>query len=124
MSEREFKKFDTFAQTDYFVRLAQDPRVFVREDGSHDVVLTFVDTSRFDNLEDLWVDARVRAYLADRAKKLRKGDTVQVIGKLRFKRMKNGDYRGKIYDAVFNALHSLAEREEMQPTGTEEPNFE
>jgi single-stranded DNA-binding protein len=124
MSEREFKKFDTFAQTDYFVRLAQDPRVFVREDGSHDVVLTFVDTSRFDNLEDLWVDARVRSYLADRAKKLRKGDTVQVIGKLRFKKMKSGEYRGKIYDAVFNALHSLAERDEIQPAGAEEPNFE
>ena len=125
MSENEtktYKKMDTYAKTTYFVRLAQDPRVFPREDGTQDVVITFVDSSRFDNLETLWVDARVHRVQADRAKKLRKGDKLQVEGKLRFKRQGDGSMRGKIYDAFFSILDGISEREDM--TAAEDVNWE
>ena len=115
MSETSFKKLDTFSKTTYFVKLAADPKVYVREDQGHDVVLTFCDSSRFDNLEDLWVDARVVRYQSDRAKKFRKGDIVQIEGKLRFKRQEDGKYRGKIYDAMVNSFTPTSEREEVVP---------
>lgn len=114
----EFKKLDTFSTTTYFVKLAADPKVYVREDNGHDVVLTFCDSSRFDNLEDLWVDARVVRYQSDRAKKYRKGDIVQIKGKLRFKRQEDGKYRGKIYDATVDSFTPMAEREELVPETT------
>jgi single-stranded DNA-binding protein len=112
---KEYKKLDTYAQTIYLVKLAQDPKVYKREDESHDVVLTFCDSSRFDNLEDLWVDARVVRGQSDRAKRLRKGDMVQIAGKLRFKKQDDGKIRGKIYDAVVQTFTQTADREEMQP---------
>lgn len=111
----EYKKMDTFARTVYMVKLASDPKVYVRDDGSHDVVLTFCDSSRFDNLEDMWVDARVVRGQSDRAKRLRKGDIVQIEGKLRFKAQDNGKMRGKIYDAVYSSFTQVAEREEVAP---------
>lgn len=110
-----YKKLDTFAKAIYMVKLAADPKVYKRDDGSHDVVLTFCDSSRFDNHEDLWVDARVVRGQADRAKKMRKGDQVQIEGKLRFKRQEDGKWRGKIFDAVFYSFVPTAEREEIQP---------
>lgn len=112
---KEYKKLDTYATYTALVKLAQDPKVYPREDQSHDVVLTFCDSSRFDNLEDMWVDARVVRGQMDRAKRLRKGDEVQIMGKLRFKRQGDGTYRGKIYDAVISTFVRTAEREEMQP---------
>lgn len=120
MSEpKTYTKLDTFAETIYYVKLAADPKVYNRDDGGHDVVLTFCDSSRFDNLEDLWVDARVVRGQGDRAKKLRKGDMVQVRGKLRFKRTeKDGVFtgiRGKIYDAVFSSFQPTSERDELIP---------
>lgn len=118
MSEKEYKKLDTFATYTVLVKLAQDPKVYVRDDGTHDVVLTFCDSSRFENLEDMWVDARVIRGQADRSKRLRKGDEVQITGKLRFKRQDDGKVRGKIYDAVISTFTKTAEREEMQPSAT------
>ncbi len=106
---------DTFAKTTYYVRLAQDPKVFVRDDAGHDVVLTFIDTSRFDLTEDLWVDARVVKQQADRAKKYRKGDLVMLEGKLRFKRQDDGTLRGKMYDAYASSFVALSERDEVTP---------
>lgn len=116
---KEYKKLDTFATYTALVKLASDPHVYLREDQSHDVVLTFCDSSRFDNLEDMWVDARVMRNQADRSKRLRKGDEVQITGKLRFKRQNDGKYRGKIYDAVISTFVKTAEREEMTPAPTE-----
>lgn len=113
--QKEYKKLDTYATTIYLVKLAQDPKVYEREDKSHDVVLTFCDSSRFENLEDMWVDARVVRGQSDRAKKYRKGDMVQIMGKLRFKKQDDGKIRGKIYDAVIQSFTPTAEREEMQP---------
>lgn len=120
MSDEKFpekfnKKLDTFAETVYLVKLAQDPKVYTRDDGSHDVVLTFCDSSRFDNHQDLWVDARVVRGQSERAKKMRKGDEVQVKGKLRFKTQEDGKIRGKIFDAVFYSFTKTMDREEMLP---------
>lgn len=119
MSEtKEYKKLDTYATYTALVKLAQDPKVYKREDESHDVVLTFCDSSRFENLEDMWVDARVVRGQSDRAKRFRKGDIVQINGKLRFKRQDDGKIRGKIYDAVVQSFTPTAEREEMTPSTT------
>lgn len=112
---KEYKKLDTFARTVYLVKLAQDPKVYTREDGSHDVVLTFCDTSRFEKLLDMWVDARVVRGQSDRAKRLRKGDEVQIEGKTRYKLQDDGKVRGKIYDAVISTFTRTAERSEMEP---------
>lgn len=106
----EFKKYDTFSTTTYLVRLAQDAKVFERKDGGEDVVLTFCDNTRIDGTEDLWVDARVARFLGDRAKGYRKGDEVQVMGKLRFKKQNDGTWRGKIYDAIVNSFVPLRGR--------------
>lgn len=111
-ADREFKKFDTYSTTTYLVRLAQDATVFTRKDGEgEDVVLTFIDTSRVDNTMDLWVDARVVRYQADRAKLFRKGDEVQITGKVRYKEQKDGRVRGKIYDASVQSFVALKGRE-------------
>lgn len=104
-------KFDTHAKTIYLVRLAQDAKVFPRKSGDgEDVVLTFVDGSRIEGTEELWVDARVAKFQADRAKGYRKGDEVQIDGKLRFKLQDDGKIRGKIYDAVVSSFVKLGER--------------
>lgn len=111
----EFKKYDTYAQTTYLVRLAQDAKSFDRTDGEKDVVLTFCDNSRIDKTESLWVDARVVKFQAPRAVGYKKGDEVQITGKLRFKRQDDGTIRGKIYDAVVNSFVKLSERGEAAP---------
>ena len=112
---KQFTKLDTFAETVYMVKLAADPKAYPRDDGSHDVVLTFCDSSRFDNHEDMWVDARVVRGQSDRAKKMRKGDQVQVKGKVRYKRQEDGKYRGKIFDAVFQSFVNTSERTPIEP---------
>ena len=109
--EGGFKKFDTFSRYTAYVKLAMDARVFEREDDkSEDVVLTFCDNSRVNNTEELWVDARVSRWQAERARLFRKGDQVQIEGKLRFKAQHDGRWRGKIYDAVVNSFVNLSER--------------
>ncbi len=113
---REYTKLDTFAETTYMVKLAQDPKAYPRDDGSHDVVLTFCDSSRFDNHVDLWVDARVVRGQSERAKKYRKGDQVQIKGKLRIKMQEDGKPRGKIFDATVNSFVSTADREPISAT--------
>lgn len=114
-NETQYKKLDTFADYSAMVKLAQDPKVFTRDDGSFDVVLTFCDSSRFDNHLDLWVDARVVRGQSDRGRKMRKGDMVQVKGKLRLKKQEDGSVRGKIFDAVFNSFVNTSERTEIEP---------
>ena len=113
---KQYTKLDTFSETTYMVKLAADPKAYPRDDGSHDVVLTFCDSSRFDNHEDMWVDARVVRGQSDRAKKMRKGDQVQIKGKLRYKRQEDGKVRGKIFDAVFQSFVNTSERTPIEPT--------
>lgn len=104
-------KFDTYATTTYLVRLAQDAKVFKRDDGKgEDVVLTFCDNSRITGTEELWVDARVFSFQAERSKGYRKGDEVQITGKLRFKKQDDGGIRGKMYDARVDSFVKLADR--------------
>lgn len=112
----DFKRYDTHAQTTYLVRLAQDAKVFDRKDGSgSDVVLTFPDNSRIEGTETMWIDARVAKFQSDRSKGYKKGDEVQVIGKLRFKKQDDGTLRGKIYDATVNSFVKLGERAGVAP---------
>ncbi len=111
-----FTKLDTYGETTYMVKLAQDPKAYPRDDGSHDVVLTFCDSSRFEAHVDLWVDARVVRGQSERAKKYRKGDQVQIRGKLRIKMQEDGKPRGKIFDAVVQSFVNTSEREPVQPS--------
>lgn len=126
----EYKKYDTFATTTYLVKLAQDATVFTRSDGEgEDVVLTFVDNSRIEStIDTLWVDARVVRYQSERCKLYRKGDEVQVTGKLRLKEQKDGSIRGKIYDAQVNSFTPLkgrdAEGARQSPGAGNTPTFE
>jgi hypothetical protein len=122
MADYTGKKFDTFAETTYLVRLAQDAKVFERKDGGEDVVLTFCDNSRVETTEDMWVDARVAKFQSDRAKLHKKGDEIQVKGKLRFKKQDDGTYRGKIYDAVVSSFVALSKRAGEATPGAE-PNL-
>lgn len=118
-----YKKYDTFAKTIYLVKLAQDAKVFKRDDDKgEDVVLTFCDNSRIEGTQEMWVDARVKSFMNERAKKYRKGDTVQVSGKLRFKIQDDGGVRGKIYDAEVDSFVNTNERTEGAAEGR--PAFE
>lgn len=116
------KKYDTFATTIYLVRLAQDAKVFKRDDGGDDVVLTFCDNSRIESTESMWVDARVAKFQSDRAKAYLKGDELQIQGKLRFKKQDDGSMRGKIYDATINSFTALRDRVAEQAPSR--PTFE
>lgn len=118
----EYKKFDTHATTIYLVRLAQDAKVFDRKDGGTDVVLTFCDNSRIDGTETLWVDARVAKFQSDRAKDYKKGDEVQIMGKLRFKKQDDGTLRGKVYDATISSFVKLAARAGTTPAAETPPD--
>ena len=123
-TEGDRKKLDTFGEVTYMVKLAADPKVYSREDKSLDVVLTFCDSSRFDNHLDLWVDARVLRGQQDRARKFRKGDMVQIVGKLRFKKQNDGGVRGKIFDARISSFQNTSDRTEIEPTEPSERTFE
>lgn len=93
------RNYDTFAKTTFLIKLAQDPRVFTRKDGKEDVVLTFADNSRVEGtVEVIWVDARVKSFMNDRAKKYRKGDIMQITGKYRIRLQDDGTIRGKMYE--------------------------
>lgn len=124
--EKSYKKFDTFASITYLVKLAQDAKVYTREDKGEDVVLTFCDNSRIEGTEELWVDARVARFQAERARLYRKGDAVQISGKLRFKRQNDGQIRGKIYDATVDSFVFTGDRksEVEAPADPVPPQFE
>lgn len=127
--EKSYKKFDTFATTVYYVKLAQDAKIYTREDKGEDVVLTFCDNSRIAGTEEMWVDARIARFQADRAKLYRHGDAVQITGKLRFKRQNDGQIRGKIYDATVDSFVFTADRKAETegadvPSDPVPPNFE
>lgn len=125
MDTKEYKKYDSFSRYTAFVRLAQDAKVFDRKDGGEDVVLTYCDNSRVNETLDLWVDARVSRTIADRAKLYKKGDHVQIEGKLRFKAQDDGTIRGKIYDAWVNSFVNFKERGAGSSEGeSETPAFE
>lgn len=125
MTDTGFKKYDTFSETIYFVRLAQDAKSFQRKDGEpDDVVLTFCDNNRIPNHEDLWVDARVVKFQSERASKFMKGDICQIKGKLRWKKQDDGSYRGKIYDAIVHSYTPTRDREATKDLVSETPAFE
>ena len=117
----EYTKLDTFSETIYMVKLAADPKAFIRQDESLDVVLTFIDTSRFKGHMDLWVDARVLRAHSERAMKFRKGDIVQLRSKLRFRLNNNGTIRGKMFDAYVSSFVNTSERTPVEP---QKPNTE
>lgn len=101
---RTFKKFDTYADYTTLVRLATDAKVYPREANAgeqqgEDVVLTFCDNSRIENTVEMWIDARLHPFHNELGKKMRKGDVVQIRGKLRWRLGNDGSLRGKIYDA-------------------------
>lgn len=114
---KTYTKLDTFSETIYMVKLAGDPKAFLREDGSVDVVVTFVDTSRFEKHMELWVDARVLRGQADRAQRFRKGDQVMVRGKLRLVQDEKDPtrIRGKIFDAFVSSFVNTSERAAVEP---------
>ncbi len=127
MAEYTGKKFDTYSTYTAFVRLTNDAKVFEGKDKEgnlrEDVVLTFVDNSRLDTTESLWVDARVAVWHAGRAKKLKKGDAVQLSGKLRFKKNDNGELRGKIYDAQMATFADFGRESDNQDGDPIPPAF-
>lgn len=127
------KTFDTFAKTTYLIKLAADPKVYTRkvkhetkgEIEVEDVVLTFADNSRIEGtLDVLWVDARVRSFINNRAKKYAKGDILQVTGKLRIRLQDDGTVRGKMYDVDVDSFVATAERETPGDAEASKPVFE
>lgn len=100
----DFKKFDTQALTHYWhVRLAKDAQS--KEFGENTFVqFTFVDSSRLDGDEEMWVDANVTKRNAVLASYLEKGDVLGVTGKLTMRRW--GDDNDKVAFNLRNAeLH-------------------
>lgn len=122
----QYKRYDSYTTYTAMVRLTGEPKVFQGKDKEgkprEDVVLPFVDSSRIEGTEDLWVDARVAPWHAERAKKLHKGDTVQLTGKLRFKKNDNGEIRGKMYDVQMATFADFGR--ESDGAGDVPPAFE
>lgn len=113
MSDYTGKRFDTHATTTYLVKLATDPKVFPGREGKpEDVILGFADNSWMEKAETLWVDAQIANFQSQRAKGYRKGDQVQVTGKLHFLRDKEGNLRGKMFGATVQSFVNLKERGE------------
>jgi len=127
----EFRKFDTQSVTNYWnVRLAKD--AVAKEFGENTFVsVTFVDSSRFDGDEEMWVEANITKRNSALASYLEKGDVMGVSGKLTMRRW--GDDNDKVAFNLRNAelhvepglLATLKERgwtpgsEELK--GTEKP---
>lgn len=102
MSDKEFKKYDTRSSMQYWgVRLAKNAQV--KEFGENNfVVVTFVDSSRFDGDEDMWIDANVNKRDTVLASYLEKGDIVGFAGgKLTMRRW--GDDNDKVAFNLRNA---------------------
>lgn len=100
----EFKKFDTQAVMHYWnVRLAKDAAA--KEFGENTFVsVTFVDSSRLDGDEEMWVEANVTKRNSALASYLEKGDVMGVSGKLTMRRW--GDDNDKVAFNLRNAeLH-------------------
>lgn len=98
----EYKKFDTKANHQYFnVRLTKDATVKEFSDNKQ-VSLTFVDSSRRDNDEEMWVDAKVVNSQKAMSSYLEKGDVVTFSsGKLTMRRY--GDDNEKVAFSLDNA---------------------
>jgi len=122
------KRFDTYSTYTAYVRLTNDAKVFQGKDKEgnprEDVLLTYCDNSRFEKTEELWVDARVANWHAERAKKLKKGDAVQLTGKLRFVKRDDGTVRGKIYDAQMATFADFGREADGQTEDPIPPAFE
>jgi single-stranded DNA-binding protein len=100
----DFKKFDTQATTNYWnVRLAKDASV--KEFGENTFAeFTFVDSSRLDGDEEMWVSVNPTKRNSVLASYLEKGDVVGASGKLTFRRW--GENNDKIAFNLRNAeLH-------------------
>lgn len=91
MSETEYKKYDSDSRyTNYSARLAKDAEVRETPGGTM-VRITFVDTSKAEGDEDVWIDATPQDHQTEMAKFLRKGDVVPVDGRLTVRKGKSGD---------------------------------
>lgn len=97
MSDTEFKKFDTKAKyLAHNVRLTADAKELKPATGDKAamVKVTFVDTSRQESDEEMWIDVIPQDYQADLAGFLRKGDVISVEAKLTFRKYThNGETR-------------------------------
>lgn len=101
MSDKDFKKFDTHAVTHYFnVRLAKDAQTVEFSDNKM-AKLTFVDSSRLDSDEEMWVEANVVKSQTAMASYLEKGDVLSVTGKLTMRRY--GDDNSQVAHNLRNA---------------------
>lgn len=102
MSDKEFAKFDTHSNTGYhFVRLAKDAQV--KNFGDNNLVsLTFVDDSRVESDEPMWVEANPNKGSQPICSFLEKGDIIGFkSGKLTFRRY--GDAKDKVAFNLRNA---------------------
>lgn len=102
MSDKEFKKYDTKATYAVWnARLAKD--AVVKEFGENTFVsVTFVDSSRLDGDEEMWIEANVNKSNAVLASYLEKGDVVGFDnGKLTMRRW--GDDNDKVAFNLRNA---------------------
>lgn len=97
----DYKKFDTQANTSYWnVRLAKDATS--KEFGENTFAeFTFVDSSRLDSDEEMWVSANPTKRNGVLASYLEKGDVVGVSGKLCMRRW--GDDNEKVAFNLRNA---------------------
>jgi hypothetical protein len=101
-NDKEFKKYDTQSSTQYFnVRLAKDAQVKEFSDNKL-VSLTFVDSSRVEADEELWVEANPNKGSQALCSYLLKGDVLSFrSGKLTMRRY--GDDKEKIAFNLRNA---------------------
>lgn len=102
----EFRKYDSDdMMIAHNVRLAKDAQVIpTNSDKGQMVKLTFVSTSKSDRHEDLWVEATITDWDADKAALLEKGDVLTIEGKPALRRW--GDNNEKVSFELLRArLH-------------------
>lgn len=91
----EYAKFDSASSYENrYARLTKDAEVKSFGDGKESVRITFVDTSRNENDADMWIEAQAPDRMAEKVKHLKKGDVVDVEGKLSMRRY--GDNNEKV----------------------------
>lgn len=82
----DYKKYDTAAQTVYWnVRLAKDAEV-KEFNGDSFTTITFVDSSRNDTDEEMWIGVATNKSQTEICSFLEKGDIIGCRGKLTFRR--------------------------------------
>lgn len=101
----EYRKFDSSSKyINFGARLTKDAETRKLQDGKELVRISFVDTSRHENDQDMWFEATPGDRQTGLAKYLRKGDTIGVEGKVSMRRF--GDNNEKVAFAIRRAeLH-------------------